>query len=67
MNDRLLSKIKRARKKYGEYLSACDKVAKTGYNRRDLEDWAATQLMNREYMIVSALRHHSGEPEEFQF
>lgn len=39
---------------------------KTGYNRRDLEDWAATQLMNREYMVVSVLRHHSGEPEEFQ-
>lgn len=40
--------------------------AKTSYNREEIEDYAATQLVNKEYMIVSVLRYHSGEPEEFQ-
>lgn len=40
-------------------------VAKS-YKREEIEDYAVTQLMNKEYMIVSVLRHHSGEPEEFQ-
>lgn len=39
---------------------------KASYNREEIEDWAITQLVNKEYMVVSVLRHHSGEPEEFQ-
>lgn len=38
MNDRLLSKIKKARKKYSEYLSACDKVAKEAQKHIDWND-----------------------------
>lgn len=40
---------------------------KASYDQEEIEDYAATQLMNKEYMIVSVLRYHSGEPEEFQF
>lgn len=40
-------------------------VAKS-YKREEVEYYAATQLMNKEYMVVSVLRYHSGEPEEFQ-
>lgn len=39
---------------------------KTGYNREEIEDYAATQFMEEEYMIIDVLRHHSGKPEEFQ-
>ncbi|WFE84945.1 hypothetical protein [Parabacteroides chongii] len=39
---------------------------KSSYNREEIEGYAFTQLVNKEYMIVSVLRHHSGEPEEFQ-
>lgn len=35
----------------------------TSYNREEIETYAVTQLVNEEYMIVSVLRHHSGEPE----
>lgn len=38
----------------------------TSYNREVLEDYAATRLDDKEYMIVNVLRHHSGEPEEFK-
>lgn len=39
---------------------------KASYNREEIEDYAVIQLVNKEYMVVSVLRHHSGEPEEFQ-
>lgn len=39
---------------------------KVSYNREEIEDYAVTQLVDIEYMVVSVLRHHSGEPEEFQ-
>lgn len=40
---------------------------KTSYNSEEIETYAVTQFENEEYMVVSVLRHHSGEPEEFQF
>ena len=39
---------------------------KTSYNPKEIENYAVTQLMNKEYMIVKVLRHHSGDAEEFQ-
>ncbi len=39
---------------------------KGGYDRSEIEDYAVTQLVNKEYMVVNVLRHHSGEPEEYQ-
>lgn len=39
---------------------------KTSYNREEIEGYVVTQLVNKEYMIVSILKYHSGEPEEFQ-
>lgn len=39
---------------------------KTSYDRAEAENYAVTQLMNKEYMVVNVLRSHSGEPEEFQ-
>lgn len=39
---------------------------KTSYNRDEIEAYAVTQFDNEEYMIVSVLRHHSGEVEEFE-
>lgn len=38
---------------------------KSSYNRSEMEDYAITELMNKEYMVVSVLRYHSGEPEEY--
>lgn len=39
---------------------------KSGYSRNEIDDYALTELMNKEFMIVSVLRYHSGEPEEFK-
>ena len=50
-----------------KYESDTWSVIKTGFDRREMEDWAILNLPNKEYMVVSVLRHHSGEPEEFQF
>lgn len=49
-----------------KYESDTWSVIKTGFDRRGMEDWAILNLPNKEYRIVSVLRHHSGEPEEFQ-
>lgn len=38
----------------------------TSYNRKEIEDYAATELDDIEYMVVDVIRHHSGEPEEFK-
>ena len=39
---------------------------KASYDRDEIEGYAVTQLTNKEYMVIKVLRHHSGEPEEFQ-
>lgn len=41
-------------------------VVKSGFNRRDIEDWAILNLSNKEYIVVEVIRQHSGEPEEFK-
>lgn len=40
--------------------------AKSGYSRDELISYAVTNYKDREYMVVSVLRHHSGEAEEFE-
>lgn len=45
MNDRLLSKIKKARKKYGEYLSACDKAAQEAQKHINWNDEVSCAYM----------------------
>lgn len=38
----------------------------TSYKREEIEEYAATRLDDKEYMIVSVLRYHSGEPEKIK-
>lgn len=49
-----------------KYESGAWVEVKGGYDRSEIEDYAVTQLVNKEYMVVNVLRHHSGEPEEYQ-
>lgn len=39
---------------------------KSGDNLKDMEDYALTELMNKEYIIAKIIRRHKGKPEEFQ-
>lgn len=42
------------------------KEVKTTYDRSEAEDYAMTQLVVEEFMVVSVVRHHSGYPEEYE-